>query len=185
MPALADDDVVVDSNFDLTQRGDHSASHLNVGLGWGRVAARVVVDHDDGAGRELQCPLHHFARLLKAINDLFQRVLKEQIKDRPMIGSEPALLDYLQLAMQHEAAEHFRILFLDRKNILIRDEVQSRGTTCVNRRSSSRVWRSSGDASAAISPMHSAKRAGSAASTAPRLPKALNISLAMGLVSRR
>ena len=30
--------------------------------------------------------------------------------------------------MQHEAAEHFRILFLDRKNILIRDEVQSRGT---------------------------------------------------------
>jgi DNA repair protein RadC len=66
--------------------------------------------------------------LLKAINDLFQRVLKEQIKDRPMIGSEPALLDYLQLAMQHEAAEHFRILFLDRKNILIRDEVQSRGT---------------------------------------------------------
>ena len=30
--------------------------------------------------------------------------------------------------MQHETAEHFRILFLDRKNILIRDEVQSRGT---------------------------------------------------------
>ena len=30
--------------------------------------------------------------------------------------------------MEHEAAEQFRILFLDRKNILIRDEVQSRGT---------------------------------------------------------
>jgi DNA repair protein RadC len=66
--------------------------------------------------------------LLKAVNDLFQRVLKEEIKDRPVIGSWTALLDYLQLAMQHETAEHFRILFLDRKNILIRDEVQSRGT---------------------------------------------------------
>ena len=59
---------------------------------------------------------------------LFQRVLKEQIKERPVIGSWTALIDYLQLAMQHESAEHFRILFLDRKNILIRDEVQSRGT---------------------------------------------------------
>ena len=66
--------------------------------------------------------------LLKAVHDLFQRVLKEEIKDRPVIGSWTALIDYLQLAMQHEAAEHFRILFLDRKNILIRDEVQSRGT---------------------------------------------------------
>jgi DNA repair protein RadC len=66
--------------------------------------------------------------LLKAINSLFQRVLKEEIQDRPVIGSWTALLDYLRLAMQHETAEHFRILFLDRKNILIRDEVQSRGT---------------------------------------------------------
>jgi DNA repair protein RadC len=66
--------------------------------------------------------------LLKAVNDLFQRVLREEIKDRPVIGSWTALLDYLQVAMQHETAEHFRVLFLDRKNILIRDEVQSRGT---------------------------------------------------------
>ena len=66
--------------------------------------------------------------LLKAIHGLFQRVLKEELKDRPVIGSWTALIDYLQLAMQHDAAEHFRILFLDRKNILIRDEVQSRGT---------------------------------------------------------
>src|SRR3712207_8201154 len=45
-----------------------------------------------------------------------------------LFRSWTALLDYLQVAMQHETAEHFRILFLDRKNILIRDEVQSRGT---------------------------------------------------------
>lgn len=66
--------------------------------------------------------------LLKALHALLQCVLREEIKERPVIGSWSALLDYLAVAMQHEPAEHFRILFLDRKNILIKDEVQSRGT---------------------------------------------------------
>ena len=66
--------------------------------------------------------------LLKAVGQVLQRSLREEIKDRPVIGSWAALIDYLQAAMQHDAAEHFRMLFLDRKNILIRDEVQSRGT---------------------------------------------------------
>ena len=68
------------------------------------------------------------ALLLKAVAQVLQRSLREQIQDRPVIGSWTALLDYLQAAMQHETAEHFRLLFLDRKNILIRDEVQSKGT---------------------------------------------------------
>ena len=68
------------------------------------------------------------ASLLKAVGQVALRSLREEIKDRPVIGSWAALIDYLKLAMQHDAAEHFRILFLDRKNILIRDEVQSRGT---------------------------------------------------------
>ncbi|HSA81061.1 MAG TPA: DNA repair protein RadC, partial [Geminicoccaceae bacterium] len=66
--------------------------------------------------------------LLKAIGELLQRVLREQIQDRPVIGSWTALLDYLQVALAHEPIEQFRVLFLDRKNILIRDEVQQRGT---------------------------------------------------------
>ncbi len=66
--------------------------------------------------------------LLKAIHELMQRVLKEEIQSRPVIGSWTGLIDYLRVAMSHEPAEHFRILFLDRKNILIKDEVQSRGT---------------------------------------------------------
>ena len=66
--------------------------------------------------------------LLKAVGQVLQRCLREELKDRPVIGSWTALIDYLQAAMQHDAAEHFRLLFLDRKNILIRDEVQSRGT---------------------------------------------------------
>jgi DNA repair protein RadC len=66
--------------------------------------------------------------LLRAIGELLQRVLREQIRERPVIGSWTALLDYLQVALTHEPIEQFRVLFLDRKNILIRDEVQQRGT---------------------------------------------------------
>ena len=66
--------------------------------------------------------------LLKAVHALMQRVLKEEIRDRPVIGSWTALLDYLRVTLAHEPTEQFRILFLDRKNILIRDEQQSRGT---------------------------------------------------------
>ena len=65
---------------------------------------------------------------LKALHDLFRRVLKEELRERPLIDGEPALLDYLRLTLRHEVVEQFRILFLDRKNLLIRDEVQSRGT---------------------------------------------------------
>ncbi|WGF89077.1 RadC family protein [Marinivivus vitaminiproducens] len=65
---------------------------------------------------------------LKAMQALFERVLREPIRERCVISSWTQLLDYLQAAMVHEPTEHFRILFLDRKNLLIRDEIQTRGT---------------------------------------------------------
>ena len=66
--------------------------------------------------------------LLKAVHELLQRVLREEVRAREAITSPEALRAYLQLAMGHEAAEHLRILFLDRKDRLIRDEVHGRGT---------------------------------------------------------
>jgi DNA repair protein RadC len=48
--------------------------------------------------------------------------------ERPVIGSWTASLDYLKVALAHEPIEQFRVLFLDRKNELIRDEMQQRGT---------------------------------------------------------
>ena len=45
-----------------------------------------------------------------------------------MISSWDALLSYCRAAMADEKTELFRILFLDKKNILIADEVQQRGT---------------------------------------------------------
>jgi|GEM_PF-75552 len=83
---------------------------------------------DPERSRQREDDLYFTQVLLKAVHALMQRVLKEEIRDRPVIGSWAALLDYLRVTLAHEPTEQFRILFLDRKNILIRDEQQSRGT---------------------------------------------------------
>lgn len=56
------------------------------------------------------------------------RAMQKRVIDRPVLASWQALLDYCAAAMAHEPTEQFRLLFLDRKNILIADEVQQRGT---------------------------------------------------------
>ena len=50
------------------------------------------------------------------------------IMQRPVLASWNAVLDYCRAAMGFEAREQFRILFLDKKNRLIADEVQQQGT---------------------------------------------------------
>ena len=59
---------------------------------------------------------------LKAMRRLLERVLIEDVKERPMLSSWQALLDYLKVALGHEPIEQFRLLFLDSKNILIEDK---------------------------------------------------------------
>jgi len=56
------------------------------------------------------------------------RLLKEEVKGRPVLGSWQALLDYLHADMAHLAVERVRVLFLDSKNVLIRDEPMWEGS---------------------------------------------------------
>ena len=65
---------------------------------------------------------------LKLIEAAAQRLARRRIARRPVISSWDAVLDYCRTAMAHRDKEHFRVLFLDRKNMLIADEEQSRGT---------------------------------------------------------
>jgi hypothetical protein len=53
---------------------------------------------------------------------------RAEVRGRPLLSNSQALIAYLQTAMAYEQIEQFRILFLDRKNNLIADEVQQRGT---------------------------------------------------------
>ena len=56
------------------------------------------------------------------------RLLQEQVKERPVLGSWQALLDYLHADMAHNPIERVRVLFLNSKNMLIRDEAMSEGS---------------------------------------------------------
>ena len=65
---------------------------------------------------------------LKIVEASAQRLMRSKVLHRPILSSWDALLDYCHTAMAHRETEQFRILFLDRKNVLIADEEQARGT---------------------------------------------------------
>lgn len=56
------------------------------------------------------------------------RLTQAKVMKREVISSWGELLDYCFAAMAHNTIEQFRILFLDRQNVLIADEVQQTGT---------------------------------------------------------
>ena len=65
---------------------------------------------------------------LKLIEAAGRRLARGAIAARPLLSSWSALIEYLRATMAFSAREEFRVLFLDRRNHLIADEVQGRGT---------------------------------------------------------
>lgn len=66
---------------------------------------------------------------LRVFQAAAQRFGRDQIvTDQPILGSWSALIDYCRSAMAYEDIEQFRVLFLDKRNRLIADEVQQTGT---------------------------------------------------------
>lgn len=64
---------------------------------------------------------------LRAVQATAIRLVKSEVADRPVLANWQALLDYLRADMAHHVVERFRVLHLDTRNRLIRDEV-SEGT---------------------------------------------------------
>jgi DNA repair protein RadC len=65
---------------------------------------------------------------LKLLHEATVRTAKEQVARRPVISSWSALLAYVKTTLAHESREQCRVLFLDKKNQLIADEIMNRGT---------------------------------------------------------
>lgn len=84
-------------------------------------APRGLLEEIDGIGESV-------ALDIKAAAAIAQRMLKDDLKARQLLGSWDAVLGYCRAAMAFEPREQFRILFLDKKNGLIADEVQQSGT---------------------------------------------------------
>ena len=56
------------------------------------------------------------------------RLLADPLHDRPILSNWQALIDYLHADMAHEPIERVRVLHLDGKNVLIRDELVTEGS---------------------------------------------------------
>jgi DNA repair protein RadC len=65
---------------------------------------------------------------LKLVQAAALRLGQGSLLNRPALTSWPAVLEYCHACMAYSPKEQFRILFLDRKNVLIADEVQQEGT---------------------------------------------------------
>ncbi|MCC7346270.1 MAG: DNA repair protein RadC [Variibacter sp.] len=65
---------------------------------------------------------------IKIVQAAAQRLVRGELRKRPVLSSWSSVLDYCRTVMAFADKEHFRILFLDKRNQLIADEVQQVGT---------------------------------------------------------
>jgi DNA repair protein RadC len=69
--------------------------------------------------------VYYQLRLLEAVAG---RMARAKVIERSVISSWTQLMEYCKTVMAHRQTEVFRVLFLDRKNVLIGDEAQAEGT---------------------------------------------------------
>jgi DNA repair protein RadC len=65
---------------------------------------------------------------IKSVREAALRLMRSELQERPVVGSWDKLIDYCNAQVAHNKIEEFHILFLDRKNVLIKHERQQRGT---------------------------------------------------------
>lgn len=65
---------------------------------------------------------------LKLVHAAAGRLARGQLQKRPVLSSWPSVIDYCRTTMAFADREQFRVLFLDKRNQLIADEVQQLGT---------------------------------------------------------
>jgi DNA repair protein RadC len=100
--------------------------------------ARALIDRFGDFGRVISAPADQLLQVpdigpavvceLKLVEAAAQRLARARVMQRPVISSWDAVLDYCHTAMAHRDTEQFRVLYLDRKNVLIADEEQANGT---------------------------------------------------------
>ncbi|SOC19080.1 DNA repair protein RadC [Rhodobacter sp. JA431] len=100
--------------------------------------ARQLLNTFGGFGQVLSAPVARLSEVqgvgpavvqeLKIVEAAAQRLAQSRVLQRPVLSSWQALVDYCHAAMAHRTTEQFRVLYLDRKNVLIADEEQARGT---------------------------------------------------------
>ncbi|MGB7242216.1 MAG: DNA repair protein RadC [Sulfitobacter sp.] len=100
--------------------------------------ARTLMDHFGDFNRVITAPPERLRDVsgigdaviteLKIIEASAHRMARARVIQQHVLSSWDALLDYCHTTMAHRETEQFRVLFLDRKNVVIADEEQAKGT---------------------------------------------------------
>ena len=100
--------------------------------------AKMLIDHFGSFADVIAAPAERLMEVdgvkegtvaaLKIVEAAALRLAKAKFIGKPALSSWEALLDYCAAAMSRTQTEEFRILFLDRKNVLLAEEVHQRGT---------------------------------------------------------
>lgn len=100
--------------------------------------ARRLIDHFGDFNRVLSASHTRLSEIggvgnaviteLKIVEAAAQRMARAKVMLRPVLSGWQALLDYCHTSMAHREVEQLRVLYLDRRNVLIADEEQARGT---------------------------------------------------------
>jgi DNA repair protein RadC len=100
--------------------------------------AKMLIDHFGSFADVIAAPAERLMEVdgvkeatvaaLKTVEAAALRLAKARVIGRPALSSWEALLDYCSAAMARGVTEEFRVLYLDRKNVLIADEVHQKGT---------------------------------------------------------
>ena len=124
--ALPDYEVLELLLFRSVPRGDVKPLAKQLLARFGSVGA--VLSADAAALKQVRGVGEAVALDLRLVQEAALRASREQVARRTVIASWSALLAYVKAALAHEPREQVRILFLDKKNQLIADEVVGRGT---------------------------------------------------------
>ncbi|MEM1289528.1 MAG: DNA repair protein RadC [Pseudomonadota bacterium] len=100
--------------------------------------AKQLIDRFGSLGAVLQAPVAQLCEVpgikintatdLHLVSAAAAAMHRGDIAQRDVLSSWSAVIDYCRSEMAHQSVEQFRILFLDKKNQLLRDEVQQSGT---------------------------------------------------------
>lgn len=100
--------------------------------------AKDLIRHFGSLANVLQAPHEQLAAFkglsensaiaIRIVAAAATHLVRADVMDKPLLTNWDALLDYCHITMARENREQFRVLFLNKKNELIKDEVQQTGT---------------------------------------------------------
>jgi DNA repair protein RadC len=124
--ALADYEVLEYLLFAAIRQGDTKPVAKRLIDRFGSFAG--VLNAEPGALMQVKGMGETSAAALKSVALAARRMARNEVQQKPVLGSWQALLDYLTIDMAHLTKERVRILYLDTRNRLMMDYLAQEGT---------------------------------------------------------